>query len=588
LLGAQKIVCLSHYIIADCQFKLVSNFGGVQLLFLGQLVLSPKKSSTKQQVARCYRDYADLEEFGEAQNHSLKNLRNLRNVWLKNCYHVAVNGQLHENPAPELLREILIKKFSGRLKLELNKIKVAVYFRAGTVLYAAANVRTLRLAEYLVKTELVTSEDLRYLGKDIDDFTLARMLLSEKRLSQAQLEQQQLSQISDALRLALLWTEGSWDFDHRSHLLQELNLKIDVPSLLIETGRRLPSKFTSSRFLNNAEVISPVANPPKVVNLLPTEVFLLSRVDAPMSLSDLVAISGLPESDTLRVVYSLLLVGLLARQFWKTAFRGSLAESPAEVETIEQPVVEQPVVVESTNKIEDFLARLSSAKSHYEILAVERNVSLSELKKAYYDIARKYHPDRFRGSDGSLLAQIESGFARITQAYDTLRDSKLRATYDSKLNAQARAARLAESAPKATVPQAEDVLGSSDDAQDVNLTPAQLAEIQFKKGFAALELGDRNVAVGLLGSAARAVAHEPRYRAYYGRALALHESTRRLAEAELQAAIKLEPNNAEYRVMLAELYRDLGFQVRARSEAERAVAADQNSRKARELLESLA
>jgi len=39
--------------------------------------------------------------------------------------------------------------------------------------------------------------------------------------------------------------------------------------------------------------------------------------------------------------------------------------------------------------------------------------------------------------------------------------------------------------------------------------------------------------------------------------------------------------------MLAELYRDLGFQVRARSEAERAVAADHNNRRAKDLLESL-
>jgi hypothetical protein len=39
--------------------------------------------------------------------------------------------------------------------------------------------------------------------------------------------------------------------------------------------------------------------------------------------------------------------------------------------------------------------------------------------------------------------------------------------------------------------------------------------------------------------------------------------------------------------MLAELYRDLGFQVRARSEAERALAADHGNRKAKDFLESL-
>jgi curved DNA-binding protein CbpA len=505
---------------------------------------------------------------------------------LTSCYHVRVNGQLHENPCPELIREILIKKLSGRLKLEFNKIKVAVYFRSGAVLYAVANIRTFRLAEYLVKSQLVSADDLRYLGSNIDDFSLAKTLLSEKRISQSQLQQQQLKQVSDVLALALLWTEGTWDFDDHSHLLEELQLVIDVPGLLIESARRLPTKFTTSRFLINSELISPVANPPKLVNLLPTEVFLLSRVDEPMTLSELVAVSGLPESDTLRVVYSLALVGLLARQHWKTAFRGSLAETALHVEPAQASVAEEAVVIEAPDNVETFLARLAAAGSHYEILGVEKNVSIPDLKKAYYDIARKYHPDRFRGADKTLLSRIESSFARITQAYDTLRDANLRASYDSKLEAQRRAARLAESAPKATASN-NAKSRDSDDGRDEGLTPTQQAEIQFRKGFAALELGDRNLAVGLLGSAARTVAHEPRYRAYYGRALALHESTRRLAEAELQAAVKLEPNNAEYRIMLAELYRDLGFQVRARSEAERAVAADHNNRKAKELLESL-
>jgi Tfp pilus assembly protein PilF len=61
----------------------------------------------------------------------------------------------------------------------------------------------------------------------------------------------------------------------------------------------------------------------------------------------------------------------------------------------------------------------------------------------------------------------------------------------------------------------------------------------------------------------------------------------RAAEAELQAAIKVDPANAEYRVMLAQLFRDLGFIIRARGEAERAVAADPNNRKARDLLREL-
>jgi predicted Zn-dependent protease len=119
------------------------------------------------------------------------------------------------------------------------------------------------------------------------------------------------------------------------------------------------------------------------------------------------------------------------------------------------------------------------------------------------------------------------------------------------------------------------------------VSKAERAANQFKEGVAALELGERKTALGLFASAASAVPNEARYRAFYGHLLAGNERTRRAAEAELHAAVKLDPNNAEYRLMLAELYRDLGLKLRAKGEAERAVAADPNNRKARELLRAL-
>ncbi len=80
---------------------------------------------------------------------------------------------------------------------------------------------------------------------------------------------------------------------------------------------------------------------------------------------------------------------------------------------------------------------------------------------------------------------------------------------------------------------------------------------------------------------------EARYRAYYGSALAADEDTRRLAETEMQAAIKLDPDNASYRVMLAELCFDLGFFKRAEGEIERAMSLEPNNAAARKLMEKL-
>jgi curved DNA-binding protein CbpA len=228
--------------------------------------------------------------------------------------------------------------------------------------------------------------------------------------------------------------------------------------------------------------------------------------------------------------------------------------------------------------VETFLERVRTAPTFYDVLGISGAVSASSLKDVYYELARRYHPDRFRKAEPALLRRIESAFARVTQAYDTLRDDRERATYNAKLQARRKAEQLAASTAKATTtaPRAE---------SQPDMPAAERAELQFKEGLAALELGQRKVALGLFASAASAVPNEPRYRALYGQLLAANENTRRVAETELLAALKLDPKNAEYRVTLAELYRDLGLKLRAKGEAERALEIDPNNRKARDLLQ---
>jgi curved DNA-binding protein CbpA len=502
-----------------------------------------------------------------------------------------MNGQLGEQPLAELIREISSKSLGGRLRLEHERVKVVVYFDSGNCIYAAANVRTLRLREYLLKSNSISQQDLKQFNERVSDFDLVKVLCAQNLLSPGAAEQVQTRQISEILHLALSWNEGTWDFDSRSRLNEQLNLRIDTRSLLLDAGRRLAAKFAASRFSNPGELITPPTDPTINDNLLPAEGFLLSRLDRPMILKDLVAVSGMGEVETLGIVYSLALADLIKRESCGSAFRDSQPspQRPAPPPTSppepvkEAPRAEQPEV--DPDDVENFLARVKNAQTHYDVLGVSANESPQNLKNVYYKLARRYHPDRFRKVDAALLTRIESAFARITQAYDTLRDDGLRSSYNSKVAALKKAAQLAESAPKATT-QSPHTETAGAGAESVALT-AERAETQFKEGFAALELGQKKAAMGLFGAAARAVPNEARYRAFYGQTLAGNESTRRAAETELQAAIKLDPNNAEYRVMLAELYRDLGLRLRAKGEAERAAAADPNNRKARDLLRAL-
>src|ERR1700754_4689593 len=506
-----------------------------------------------------------------------------------------MTGQLSVQPLAELINEISAKSLAGKLQLERDRIKVVIYFDNGELLYAAANLRTLRLREYLLKAGINEAALARY-GERRPDLELAKVLVTDHLLTPAAAEQVQTKQVTDVLRVALLWTEGTWEFDERARLDESTRIKIDLRSLLLETGRRTAPKFAASRFHLANELISPVSTSLEFSNLLPSEIFLLSRLDRPTPLQDLVAVSGVSENEAFVVLYSLALAGLLEREQRHNTFRSQTFHSQSGAAT--QPEPEKPAPPpeppeeKTEENLETFLARLERAQTHYDVLDVTKESSPAQMKVKYYELARRYHPDRFRKAEPSLLARTESAFARITQAYDTLRDDSLRANYDAKLAARQKAQQVADATakPKTETPSVAPTATTDSTPQmppQPGLSAAERAEAQFKEGLAALETGERKVAIGLFAAAANAMTKEARYRAFYGRLLAEREHTRRTAEAELQAAIKLDPKNGEYRVMLAELYRDLGLMLRARGEAERALGIDPNNRKAQDLLRVL-
>jgi len=335
-----------------------------------------------------------------------------------------MNGQLSEQPVAEIIREIGTKSLSGSLRLEQQRIKVATYFQEGSFLYAASNVRSLRLREYLLKGNLIPERDLTVVDEKGSDLQLATTISTKNLLTPSVVEQIHSKLVSDVLRLILLWTEGIWEFDHRLQLTEKVDLKLDTQSLLVEAGRRIPLQFINSRFKNPVETLSPLAVPSDSINLTPTEVFLLSRLDQPIALNELIAISGVNESEAIRVIYSLILAGLIQREHWKHAFRDQSAKpevKPKKPEPIFQPApVEEPPPPTEEADVNAFLARVEEATSHYEVLDVQQNSAASDIKTAYYRIAKNFHPDRFRKVDESLQGQIESAFARVTQAYDTL------------------------------------------------------------------------------------------------------------------------------------------------------------------------
>lgn len=64
-------------------------------------------------------------------------------------------------------------------------------------------------------------------------------------------------------------------------------------------------------------------------------------------------------------------------------------------------------------------------KDYYKTLGVDRDISQTDLKKAYRKLARKYHPDV------SKVANAEERFKEVNEAYEVLGDAEKREQFDT-------------------------------------------------------------------------------------------------------------------------------------------------------------
>src|SRR5450432_1238164 len=182
-----------------------------------------------------------------------------------------MDGQLSEHPLAELISEISEKGFSGALRIERERVKAVVYFEQGALVYATSNLRVHRLAEYLRLQGLVGTA----VNQSASDAALAETLLSEGRLTRQRLDEMLAEQVANVMRVALLWTDGAWSFDGRTHISESIQVRVATQQLLLEATRRLDLQFASARFRDGNEAIFQAQDPPDALNLLPTEGFLL-------------------------------------------------------------------------------------------------------------------------------------------------------------------------------------------------------------------------------------------------------------------------------------------------------------------------
>ncbi|GMR43825.1 hypothetical protein PMAYCL1PPCAC_14020 [Pristionchus mayeri] len=85
----------------------------------------------------------------------------------------------------------------------------------------------------------------------------------------------------------------------------------------------------------------------------------------------------------------------------------------------------KPVVLAAKKADLHTSAPLSANKDYYKALGVEKKADAKAIKKAYFNLAKKYHPDV------NKTKEAESKFQEISEAYEVLSDDTKRQQYDT-------------------------------------------------------------------------------------------------------------------------------------------------------------
>jgi curved DNA-binding protein CbpA len=365
-----------------------------------------------------------------------------------------MNGQLTEQPFGEILAELLRTHANGILKVDRDKQSKAIFIEEGSPVFALSNAPEDQLGDLLVREGLLTPDQIGQLGAGANVQQLAQKLAESGLISANNLDTALQKLSYNAIMAIFEWQNGEFNFEkkERSRLSMTGKLKIPAAYMILAGARRLQNEAqVRAPFANPNCMIKPVAESRELIagaQLEAAEGILLSRITDPISLQNAASLLGMPEAQLLRALYALYCAGFLQLEGGTAAKPSASASSRPAASAPPKP--EKPAAkpeaakspaggegdfdeVKFQQEVTRMLAFFASA-DYYDMLGVTRRAEEGEIKKSYYQLAKKYHPDRIhKSSSTELKTSLEKVFAKITEAYEKLKDPDTRKRYDEQI-----------------------------------------------------------------------------------------------------------------------------------------------------------
>jgi len=357
--------------------------------------------------------------------------------------HADLRGSLARQPFAHVLQRIYAGRLSGALLLTNGPVKKIVHVESGYPVAVRSNVPTECLGQILLQQRMISAESLAQ--------SLHQMKLSKRRQGELLVEMGALSpyNLSRALVLQMeakllevfSWRDGRFSFK-KGQPGHDQPVRLDrTPAALILEGIR--RSYDAERMHS---VLSPfiglflMPSPDRRQRLQditadPNEQRFIDSLDGSVKFETALASTMVPTDRARLLLVAMAEAGMIipARQ---SARQPAQPPEPASAHQPQPEEDSQPHLAAGERSRDNLAVILEVMRhqTHFEVLALDREATQTEVDTAYEVRARDFHPDRFRLRPEDVRVVAERIFERLEEAHAVLSDATARRRYIAQLD----------------------------------------------------------------------------------------------------------------------------------------------------------